>query len=91
MTNAKKNPLRLDAETEHTTGHFYLSSVAEWRTGRDLPKLITAMRRSGFPFMVYWVPVSEADQYRIENYAPQVPGAVQIATYGLDFQDRHYS
>lgn len=61
--------------------HFFLSSAASWRTGCDLLALIAEMKRDGYPFSIWYVPVQENSPYKIEMYAPQVPGAIELAVY----------
>ena len=62
-------------------GHFYSSSIAEWETNKDAGKLITSMRRRGFSFSLWYVPLDEDADYEIEQYRPQVKGAVWLGNY----------
>lgn len=52
--------------------HYFASSLAEWRTGTDLVKLIADMERSGFPFNVYRVELPADAPYEIEYYRPKL-------------------
>jgi len=61
--------------------HFYVSNVANWRTGMDMITLIDRMKFDGYPFSVWYVPVPKDSEYEIKGYAPQVPGAVELAVY----------
>lgn len=61
--------------------HYFASSVAEWRTGNDLEKLIKLFKKEDFPFKVWFVPLNENAGYKIESYAPLVEGRVLIANY----------
>lgn len=65
-------------------GHFFVSSVAEWRTGTDIEKLIKAMKSGGFPFKVIWVPLPEKAHYSINYYAPEVEGCILLASYNKE-------
>lgn len=69
-------------------GHFFTSSIAEWRTGKDPEALIAAMQANGYPFCLIWVPLPEDAQYTIEHYVPNVPGAFLIASWGFEKQER---
>jgi len=61
--------------------HFFASSVAEWRVDTDVVALITHFEREGYPFNVWHVPGTPDSHYRIENYVPQVDGAVWLVGY----------
>jgi hypothetical protein len=52
--------------------HYFASSLASWRTGTDLDKLIADMKRENFPFNVYRVELPETAAYAINYYTPQV-------------------
>lgn len=54
--------------------HFYASSVAEWRTNKDLELLIKRMKKDGYPFNLYYVPLPDDAPYKISNYVPLVEG-----------------
>ena len=69
---------------KHPEGHFYASSVADWKTGTDIEEVLKHMRRERFPFSVWYVPVPEQSAYTIRGYGPAVKGAVRIARYGFD-------
>ena len=69
-------------------GHFYASSFAEWRTGKNPEALIAAMQAGGLPFCLIWVPLPEDAEYTIEHYVPKVPGAFLIASWGFDKHER---
>ena len=79
----KRNTHKLDDVQEWQQGHFFVSSVAEWQTGRDIEALIKSMRREPYPFMVWYVPLPEDAAYKIKNYAPDIDGAVMVASYGF--------
>jgi hypothetical protein len=66
------------------THHFFVSSGIEWRVGTDVAALITRFKKSDWPFNVWMVPGAENTAYQIENYAPQVEGAVWLGFYGHD-------
>lgn len=73
-------------DTLHPTthGHFYASSVAEWKTSQNPETLIAAMRAGGLAFQLWWVPVPIDAPYRIKFYKPDVPDAVALASWGYD-------
>ena len=83
MSFYKEKPALPRKADPHPEGHFYASSVAEWKTGNDIEAVIKHMRQEQFPFAVWYVPVPEDTPYRIEAYAPIVKGAVLIARYGF--------
>ena len=85
MTNRKQNSQKFDATlAAKTGGHFFASSVAEWRTNADPAALIKIMQTGGFPFRVWWVPVPAEAHYSIEHYSPKVEGATPVASYGFE-------
>jgi len=61
--------------------HFYVSNVANWYTGTELFWLLDKMKFDGYPFALWYVPVPEKSEYEIKGYAPQVPGAIELAVY----------
>jgi len=63
------------------TSHFFASSIANWRTGTDLDDLIKTMKKDGYQFNLFYVPVPKDAEYDIKMYAPQVPGAVWLGAY----------
>ena len=69
-------------------GHFFLSSVATWRTGTDLIALLAYMKREGYPFSVWWVPVPVDMEYSIKFYAPQIEGSIQMMIYDYEGEDK---
>ena len=66
---------------EKPKSHFYASSCAEWRVSNDLDDLIKSMKRDGYQFNLFYVPVPKDAAYKIRCYAPQVPGAVWLGAY----------
>lgn len=70
-----------DAEPKH---HFFVSSMATWRTGYDLGDLIASMQREPYPFNVWMVPGAKEAEYNIVRYAPEVVGAQCLAFYAPD-------
>ena len=64
--------------------HYFASSVAEWKVDKDLPKLIRAMKKDDFPFVVWIVPVNIEGDYEINFFAPIVDGAIMIYQHGFD-------
>lgn len=66
---------------EAPVGHFFASSVANWRTSINLDELIKTMKKDGYQFNLFYVPVPKDAEYDIKMYAPQVPGAVWLGAY----------
>ena len=79
----KRNTHKIDPAKEWQQGHFFVASIAEWRSGRDIEALIKHMRTEKFGFTVWWVPVPDYSEYSIRDSAPNVIGAVQVVSYGL--------
>jgi hypothetical protein len=65
-------------ETHH---HFFVSSIATWRTGYDLAELVRSMKTEGFNFNVFVVPGPESSTYKIAYYTPQVDGTINLGAY----------
>ena len=63
------------------SGHFFASSIAEWRAGTDLEKLIKAMKAGGLNFSLFYVPLPEDSAYKIANFMPQTGGVIHLGTY----------
>ena len=64
-------------------GHFYASSLGEWRVDTDLSALIKKMERGGMNFVVVWVPLPIEAHYEIEYYRPVVEGCRNISHHML--------
>lgn len=69
--------------TEELKGHFFATSIAEWRTGVDREKLVRAMKAGGFPFTLIWVPLPADAHYEIDNFLPVVDGCAVISEFNL--------
>ena len=69
-------------KVEHK-GHYYATSAAEWKVDNDINKLVKFMEKAGYPFVVIFVPLPIAADYKIEGYAPVVEGCVLLAEYKL--------
>jgi hypothetical protein len=61
--------------------HYFISSVAQWRTGTDLPGMIEEMKRDGYMFNVWLIPLKPDAPYQIEYYAPKVEGRVYLGAF----------
>ena len=68
--------------------HFFACSHCDWWTDTDPLEAIARGQRLGSPFTVWAVPCGAGDSYQIEEYRPQVEGAMIIASYGFDDFDR---
>lgn len=66
------------------SGHFFASSIGAWRTGVDLEKLISDMKRDRLSFNLFWVPLPSEAGYAISSYAPQVPGVVWLGVWTIE-------
>lgn len=60
--------------------HFFAASMREWRVDQDIERLIRRMKKSGFPFSLWFVPTAVEQDYDIEHHAPMVDGAVFLTT-----------
>lgn len=60
--------------------HFFAASLVEWRVDQDIERLIRRMKKSGWPFSLWYVPTAVEQDYDIERSAPQVDGAVMLTT-----------
>ena len=72
--------------------HFFTSSVMNWQTGDDLPKLIRQQTRVDRPksgmkatgFNVFVVPLPSDAHYDIDEYKPQVEGTRWLFGYNYN-------
>lgn len=53
--------------------HWYATSIADWRVDDNLETLIARMKGLGFDFQIWRVSLPIDAEYRISNYAPEVP------------------
>lgn len=60
--------------------HFFAASMREWRVDQDIEHLIRTMKKAGFAFSLWYVPVAVDQDYDIERFTPQVDGAVFLTT-----------
>jgi hypothetical protein len=73
MTRRKAPKFRTLCESHYGEPfHYFASSLASWKTGTDLDKLIADMKRDGFPFNVYRVDLPPSATYKINQFQPQV-------------------
>ena len=63
--------------------HYFASSVASWKTGENLEDVLAYMKKDGFPFNLWLVPLPPEAEYDISNYAPKVTGRVFIGFWGF--------
>ena len=68
--------------------HFFACSYCDWWIDTDPLEVIARGQRLGSPFTVWVVPCGAADSYQIDEYRPQVEGAMIIASFGFDDFDR---
>jgi len=64
-----------------TKGHFFASSVAEWKADTNLDKLLRFMKGGNMTFSLWFVPCDIDTEYEIDWYKPLFDGAIMIATY----------
>ena len=75
-------------------GHYFVTSIAEWRTGKDLFKLISDAKKTainvfkgrGIPctkIIACYVPLPESAHYEIQEYLPVVKGMQIISLTDL--------
>jgi hypothetical protein len=62
-------------------GHFFASNVLEWQTSDNVEKLLKEMRRLKYPFNILYVPLPEAAEYKIRDYAPVVEGTIWLGYF----------
>ena len=65
-------------ETPH---HFYASRFCTWKTSEDMREVIAHMEKEGYEYTLWYVPVSNSDNYQIKYYAPQVEGSFVLSTF----------
>ena len=76
-----KNKLKCIAQPEF---HFYASSFATWVTGTDPEALLKRIRKEDgnrLNHSLWYIPLPEDADYKIEMYAPMVEGAIRLGTY----------
>lgn len=79
----KSAPKFIPNEGRRNAAHYFASSVASWQTGENLDEIISYMKRDGFPFNLWLVPLHRDAEYKISNYAPQVEGCTFIGFWGF--------
>jgi hypothetical protein len=62
-------------------GHYFASSVAEWRVSDDLEGLIKYFKSEDFPFVIWHIPLDIHADYKINGYVPDVYERTVIANY----------
>lgn len=62
-------------------GHFYATSICQWKVSENMEELVSAMKKDGFIFVVFWVPLPVDAEYEINSFSPDVKGCVKIAEY----------
>jgi len=63
---------KLNFEEEPENFHFFASSVAEWRTEKNLDDLLRVMKKADFPFIVFRVELPANAGYGIRNFMPDI-------------------
>lgn len=83
MSKAKQK-LQYTLDHKNEKFHFFASSIAEWRTHKNLEELIKIMKLQGFTFAIWYVPLHEREPYQIASYTPQVEGRVFLGHWGFE-------
>ena len=64
--------------------HFFASSAIYWRTSENLKDLIKTMdklsEKNKYPYVMFYVPLSEDAKYEINNYVPQIKEKVYLGS-----------
>ncbi len=60
--------------------HFFASNRVCWRIDQDIERLIRTMKKFTLPFSLWYVPTAVEQDYDIENFVPQVDGAIFLIT-----------
>lgn len=60
--------------------HFFASSAMEWRTNKDIRKLIKTMDSFKQPYALFYIPLPDDAEYKINNYVPQVKDKVYLGS-----------
>lgn len=76
--------------------HWFTSSALNWRTGTDLAKVLASQKRadtgpSSFQALacnIWIVPLPDDAKYSINNYAPEVDGAIWLGNNVYDVKEK---
>lgn len=80
----KKQTLKFQPQEGHRQPcHFFASSVASWEASANLDEVLAWMKKDGYPFNLWKVPLPADAEYKISMYAPQVEGCVFIGFWGF--------
>ena len=64
--------------------HFFASSAVYWRTSKNIKELIKTMdklsEKNKYPYVMFYVPLSEDAKYEINNYVPQIKEKVYLGS-----------
>lgn len=61
--------------------HFYGCNSYEWKTSKNIHDVINWFVGQKHPYQLWYVPVADDVDYKIENYQPVVEGAVYLNSY----------
>lgn len=78
----KKQPLTYRPNNAPT--HFFASSVASWKVSENLDELLASMKKDGYPFNLFKIPLPITENYKIINYSPNVEGSTFIGFWGFE-------
>lgn len=81
----KKQALKFQPQEGHRTPcHFFASSAASWTASENLDDVLNYMKKDGYPFNLWKVPLPADADYKISNYAPQVDGCTFIGFWNFE-------
>jgi dTDP-4-amino-4,6-dideoxygalactose transaminase len=63
--------------------HFYAASCARWKVSNEPEKLVKDMKKDGYSFSLYYVPVPIETDYQIEFYAPCIENTQLLGNYDV--------
>lgn len=83
----KQTKLQFQPQKGHRTPcHYFASSVASWKASDNLDDVLDYMKKDGYPFNLWKIPLPPEAEYKISNYSPQVEGCTFIGFWGIEEQ-----
>ena len=61
--------------------HFFAANAVQWKRSNDEVSLVDLVKEFGSykkPFNLFYVPLPWDSEYKVDNYAPQVKGIIQL-------------
>ena len=95
-------PSIMSVEVRNGNAHYFASSITAWRTGDCLLTIMNDVKASdkrmvksrgmaGTELVAFYVPLPADASYDIDNYAPVVEGAIQLAKINYRDELEKYS